>query len=117
MNKKGQALVEFVIILPIIIFMLLASIDIGKIYYTSNKLENKLNDVIEMYENDKTEKEIYKSVQNDIKNSNIKIKKNDEYIEFELSKKIQIVTPGLNMIFKNPYNVEVKRVIYNEKIE
>ena len=37
MNKKGQALVEFIIILPVFIFMLLAMIDIGKILYFNNK--------------------------------------------------------------------------------
>ena len=32
-NKKGQALVEFVIILPIFVFMVLTVIDIGKIIF------------------------------------------------------------------------------------
>lgn len=31
MNKKGQALVEFVLILPILIFILLAFIDIARL--------------------------------------------------------------------------------------
>ena len=31
MNKKGQALVEFILILPILIFILLAIVDIGKL--------------------------------------------------------------------------------------
>ena len=114
MNKRGQALVEFVIILPIFVFMLLATIDIGKIFYTNNRLENKLNDVIVMYENNKDQKEIKKNIQNDIKDIKIDIKKDDEYVEFKLSKNVEIVTPGLNLIFKNPYNAEVKRVIYNE---
>ncbi|MBE6160794.1 MAG: pilus assembly protein [Firmicutes bacterium] len=114
MNKKGQALVEFVLILPIFVFMILATIDIGKIYYTKNRLENKLNDVIVMKENNKSLKEIKKNVHNDLKDTKIVINDKDEYLEFKLSKQIEIVTPGLNLIFKNPYNVEVKRVIYNE---
>ena len=33
-SKKGQALVEFIIILPILIFILLAVVDYGMISYT-----------------------------------------------------------------------------------
>ena len=42
MNKRGQALVEFVIILPIFVFMILAIIDIGKIVFFRNELENEI---------------------------------------------------------------------------
>ena len=38
MNKRGQALVEFVIILPIFIFMLLSIMDIGRIIYFQNEM-------------------------------------------------------------------------------
>ena len=114
MNKKGQALVEFVIILPIIVFILLATIDIGKIFYITNKLENKLNDVVSMYENNKTIDDMEKNVKKEIKDSYLSIKEDDKYIEFKITKDVQIVTPGLNLIFDSPYTVVTKRVIYNE---
>ena len=114
MNKKGQALVEFVIILPLIVFMLLATIDIGKIFYTKNNLENKLNDVVSMYENDTDIKKIERNLKKDIKNSKLKISEDNTDIKFEITKKVEIITPGLNLIFKNPYEVKVKRVINNE---
>ena len=57
-NKKGQALVEFVIILPIFIFMLLSIIDIGKVIYFQNQLVSELNDVVDLYKNQKTYEEI-----------------------------------------------------------
>ena len=47
-NKKGQALIEFVIILPIFVFMILAVIDLGKILYFGNILESKMDNVITM---------------------------------------------------------------------
>ena len=53
-NKKGQALVEFVIILPIFIFMLLAIIDVGKIIFIQNRLENKMSNVLDLYRNQKS---------------------------------------------------------------
>lgn len=114
MNKKGQALVEFVIILPIFIFMILATIDVGKILYFSSKLENKMDDVISMYENKNTYKEINKNLATDLNKISLEIKENEKYVEFVITKKIDIITPGLNLIFDNPYKIESKRVIYNE---
>ena len=40
MNKKGQALVEFIIILPVFIFMILAIIDIGKMLYDKSAMQS-----------------------------------------------------------------------------
>jgi len=114
MNKKGQALVEFVIILPIFIFMILATIDVGKILYFSNRLENKMSDVISMYESGNSIEQINKNLQKDIKKIELKVTKNDKFVEFIIIKKIEIITPGLNLIFDNPYKIETKRVVYNE---
>ena len=114
MNRKGQALVEFVIILPLIVFMLLAVIDIGKIFYTKNTLENKLNDIVTMYENGDNLDIIKKNLDKDVKKSALTIEDKEKDRTFIISKKVEIITPGLNLIFKNPYEIKVKRVIYNE---
>lgn len=114
MNKKGQALVEFIIILPVFIFMLLAMIDIGKILYFNNKIESKIDDVITMYENKYQYEVIKKSISKDLQNTTFKMNENEKYIEFILEKKVDIITPGLNLIFDNPYKINVKRVIYND---
>ena len=53
MNKKrGQALVEFVVILPIFIFFLFAMIDFGKMIFIKNQLESEMDEVIEEYKNE-----------------------------------------------------------------
>jgi len=113
-NQAGQALVEFIIILPIFIFMILAVIDIGKILYFQNNLESRMDEVITIYNSTKNYDETLKKydVDNDIK---LEVNNKDqEYVEFLLKKEIDIVTPGLNLIFKNPYSVTVNRVIYYE---
>ena len=38
-NKKGQALVEFVVIMPIFIMLLISIIDLGNIIYKKYHLE------------------------------------------------------------------------------
>ena len=47
MNKKGQALVEFILILPILIFIILALVDIGKLNVMKMHLESVLSNVNE----------------------------------------------------------------------
>ena len=47
-KENGQALIEFVLLLPIIIFLILTVIDIGRILYTKTWLESKMNDVVNL---------------------------------------------------------------------
>lgn len=110
--KKGQALVEFVIIMPIFIMMVLGTIDIGKIFYTKIILEGQISDVISDYQKGKTEDEINGYLKND--DIVLEVNKNEELATFNLVKKVDIITPGLNFVFDNPYNLRVSRSIGND---
>ena len=109
-NNKGQALVEFILILPVILAILLVIIDLGKIFNEKNILENTSIDIIELYKNGKSIDEI-KNKYNDI---SITTNIDDNYLTVILKKEIDIITPGLNIILDNPYIVEVERVVYYE---
>ncbi len=111
MSSKGQALLEFVLILPILLLLFLSMFDIGKILYEKNRLEGILNDVVIMYYNG--QKDI---IENEIINNY-----NDIEIEFDtknniiyLGKSIDIIAPGLNLVLNNPYEIKVSRVVVNE---
>ena len=111
MNRKGQALVEFVLILPIFILMLFAIVDFGMILSKKNELENISVDVIAMIKNSDNI--------DDIKNLYPKVKVNissdDKYTKIIISDDVDIMTPGLNRILGNPYNIKVERTIPNVK--
>ena len=113
-NKKGQALVEFVLILPVFIMLILGIIDLGRIIYTKNSLSNMTSDSVKLYENKKNYDEILKVLKENDKNIKLDIYKKDSLIYIKVSKNVDILTPGLNIIFKNPYQVVVSRVIPNE---
>lgn len=113
-NRHGQALVEFVILLPIFIFMLFAIIDFGKILLTQNNLESKMDDVITLYENNKNTEEIVEKLNFDKDKISFEKLNENEYTNFLLKKEVEIITPGLNLVFGSPYYASVKRVIYNE---
>ena len=110
MNKKGQALVEFVIILPIFLFLLLCVIDIGRIMYTKISLEEDISDVVDSYQKGKNIEDIKTKFKLD---GEIKLEENGDYIDIYLIKDLDIITPGLNLIFADPYKIEIKRSILN----
>ena len=112
MNKKGQALVEFVIILPIFLLLVLGVIDIGKILYNRTMLEGSMTDVISMYESGMNEVQIKDNL--DLEDVNLEILDSSDSLQFHLTKEIDIITPGLNLIFDNPYQLQVSRSIPHE---
>lgn len=113
MKKKGQALVEFVIILPIFILLVLGVIDIGKILYSKINLEEQMSDVVSFYKKGKSIDEI-KDKLDFSKAYQLTITEDNEYVNVELKKEISIITPGLQFVFDNPYLVVTKRSILNE---
>ena len=111
MGKKGQALVEFIIILPVFLLLVLGVMDIGKIMYNKTMLEGAMSEVVSMYQKGNSSLEILDKL--DIEAS-LDIKAEDNYTIFSLVKEIDIITPGLNLILGNPYEIIVKRSISNE---
>ena len=115
-EKRGQALVEFIIILPILIMIFFGSIDFGRIVIRKNELESLTTDVVKMYEEDCSFEKIEDFLKINNKDNTLKItNKDNNYIEFELGSNIELITPGLGKIIGEPYVVKTKRVIYYEK--
>ena len=110
MNRKGQALVEFVLILPVFILILFAIVDFGTILSKKNELEND-SIVIVLLINNGTNIDEIKSKYSDL---DIDLKDVDKYTEIKITKSINIITPGLNLVLGNPYKVIVERVIPND---
>ena len=109
MNRKGQALVEFVLILPIFIMILFSIVDFGMIFNKKNELENISVDIINLLNNNNKIEEIQKEYPKvDIKLTNV-----EKYTIVEISTKVNIITPGLNRVLGNPYIVKVERKIPN----
>lgn len=109
-ENKGQALVEFILITPILVFILLAIIDVGNIVISKYKLENHLDTVVDLYKNRDN------SLQNYISKNklNVTYETDDKYITIIINKSVIVKTPGLNNIIGKNYTIETKRTIYNE---
>ena len=108
MNRKGQALIEFIIIIPILILIISGIIDFGNIIYEKYKLQNDLDTIQELYVLRK-DNDINNYLTN--KNININIDNDDNYTTITLSKNISINTIIINNLIGNPYKIEVSKVI------
>ena len=100
MNNKGQALVEFIIIIPVVILIFLAILDYTRIILLRSSLEDTIEEVIDNkdfpLEEDITLKETVE----------------DNKKKIYLQKNITLYSPFLNAFMDNPYEVEVQRVVY-----
>lgn len=110
-NSRGQALVEFVLIIPVLIFILLAIFDVGNIVVSKYKLEDKLSTIVDMYENGEISKIDSFATLEKIK---VEYKKHDVYITIKVSDSVTINTPGLNNILGKNMNIDAKRTIYDK---
>ena len=110
MNRKGQALVEFVLILPIFIMILFSIVDFGMIFNKKNELENISIDIINLLNNNNNKIE---EIQKEYPKVDIKLTSEEKYTIVESSTKVNIITPGLNRVLGNPYIVKVERKIPN----
>ncbi len=109
MNKKGQALVEFVLVFPVFLIIICTIIELGSINYQKLKLEDQLETVVNMYLRNEDATNYVKT--NDLK---MKIDDANEQITIELIKKVKIVTPVLKNIYSGSYELKTERVFYDE---
>ena len=108
-NKRGQALIEFVLVLPVLLLLIFALIDFGRIIVCKNHLEGVMNEVASL-----SDEEITNYLKKD---SDYKISytiKMDEYRNITLTTKLDLITPGLKKILTNPYVVKTERSIIYE---
>ena len=111
-NNEGQALVEFVIIIPIIIMIIFVIIDFSNIFYQRNHLESIVNDVVSYKESGKTNDYIEEQVDDDI---NITYKENYDTLTINVSKDINLITPFSSLFFEEPYIISTERTIIYEQ--
>lgn len=109
--KKGNALVSFVMLLPVIIILTLAIIDLLTIKKYSIKLEGIANNVEVMYKDNKTIEEIENFIKLNSSETEFKLEVNKEYIKILLVKNVNLLTPGANIMFDDPYEITIYRIL------
>lgn len=114
MNRKGQALIEFVLVLPVLILILFVIVDFGNIFHTKFELQNQSADIIRLIQNGNNEEDIMQTYSK----LNVDIKEYKEnYKKVTITKKVALITPIMDRILGSSYNVEVERILPNEKVQ
>ena len=108
-NSKGQALVEFIIILPILLIIIMIIIDLGNIFIKKYSIENDVDIVSKFYKENQ-----YTEINNYIKENNLVIEyeKEDNYMTINLSKNIKLNAPILNNILGREYKIKASKTLY-----
>lgn len=94
-NKKGQALIEFIIILPVFVMIMVSVFDYVRIYNEKSMLESVIEEVI---------------INDDYENNDVDIIKNEN--NYTVSKEIIIYSPLLTPFLGNNYKVSVERKLW-----
>lgn len=110
MNNKGQALVEFILILPIFLFLIFAVVDFGLIFSTKSTLENTSTDIV-----DEIKAGIpIEEVRENHKGLTIDTIEDAKYKKIKLTTERKLITPGASRVLPNPYKITVERTILND---
>ena len=114
MNRKGQALIEFVLVLPVLILILFVIVDFGNIFHTKLELQNQSADIIRLIQNNNDEENIkntYSKLKLDIKPYQEKFKK------ITITKEVPLMSPVLDRVLGSKYKIVVERILPNEETE
>ena len=115
MNQKGHALVEFVIILPLLLFLMIGFFDFLHIKETEKKLEKEINELNISWNEMNQFDEINQMVKEKNKDAILEItNKNDEYRIISIKENLKIYCPLLNRILKSPYEIKVEKKLEKE---
>ena len=109
MNKKGQALVEFILILPVLLLIAMAMIDIGNIFLKKYDLNKDLETVTELYKSNDTKKLGVYLANEDL---TLEDESKNGMITLTLKKNVEISAPGLTNILGKNYEIKTTKTIY-----
>ncbi len=109
MNKKGQALVEFILVLPVLLIIIMSLIDVGYIFMNKYELNKELDTITELYQNsDKREVLAYAANENIIFEESL----NNHLTVLTIKKELKINAPILSNIIGKKYTIETSKSIY-----
>ncbi len=109
MNKKGQTLIIFVILIPIILFMMAIVVDVGILTHEFQKTRGIIDNGIELYFENHDKKEIEKILKlNDIPDYNLRITEEEQKVVVEITYKIDALFGKI--IHLDQYDISIKRV-------
>lgn len=110
-NNKGQALIEFIMILPVFIMLIMSMIDFSNIIIKKYSLYNDLEVICDLYKNNDSKLNEYVAS----KSLSVKYNTEDNFTVIRVEKNVVITSIMLNPILGKQYKVDVEKAIVNEQ--
>lgn len=110
MKDKGQALIEFVLILPVILLILLYIIEFGRITLKKQQLESNMDLIVNLYE-EKKQQELNTYISNN--SIIINYNKQNDLTTIKIKQNIKSNMPLINRIMGN--TITTQRTIYEKE--
>ena len=114
LNNKGQSLVLFIMIIPILLLIMVFVYDMGMLLYEKDRLSNTVNMAVDYSLDNKevSDEEIKELIDRNINREvEVKIDRNDDSIEIEVSEEV-------SFIFSNLFDFDFTKIVvkYEGKI-
>ena len=108
-NSRGQALMEFTLILPVILLILLYMVEFGRIMLKKYELESNLDLIVTLYEDGKNDE-----LNNFLNQNNISVsyKKENGLTTISIKKNVDSSFPLIKSILGT---IETRRTIYEKE--
>jgi Flp pilus assembly protein TadG len=119
MRKKGQAVMEIALVLPILLLMLCAIADFGRILYSSAHLNLVAQEAVRLAALGQADSNIIEYVEENTYLVNSKavsvtmdpseyLRKSGDYVTLTINYKVNYITPLLNKILPSTYDVKIQ---------
>ena len=121
-KKKGQAVLEIALVLPILIFVFCAMADVGRILYASANLNMITQEAVRLAGLGKSDSEIIQYVNDKVRlpdkntmiteiNPSSQYRNSGDYVTVKITYKVKYITPLMNRILPSPYDVNTESTI------
>ena len=111
-SKKGQALVEFVIILPVLLLIVISMVDFGNLLYQKYQLEQNLEYVSDLYLANDTN-----ALEQEKQRLNIKTEEDGKYVKLTIETEAKLSSPILRRVLGEDYVIATSRKLYQDENE
>lgn len=111
-SKKGQALVEFVIILPVLLLIVISMVDFGNLLYQKYQLEQNLEYVSDLYLANDTN-----ALEQEKQRLNIKTEEDGKYVKLTIETEAKLSSPILRRVLGENYVIATSRKLYQDENE
>ena len=110
-DNKGQALVEFILVLPVLLFAVIAFIDVASLFYSKYQLEQHLDAMVMLYEEGKKVQLNQYALQQNVQ---LRLQENATFAIIKIEKQEKMNTPFLKKYLSK---IETERTVYLHETE